>query len=150
MKRTLILISLLAACTLYAQDKTVDNLINEEYSSLDSLYKTLHSKPELSYFEINTSQRIAEEMRKSGVEVTEKFGKFADPKRTSYGIVAVLKNGEGPTVLVRTDLDALPVEEKTGLPYASKVTTKNDQGEQISVMHACGHDIHMSVFVGTG
>ena len=127
----------------------IDSLIEKEYSSLDALYKHLHTNPELSYHEVNTSVRIAEELRKAGFEVTEKFGEYPDPKLTGYGIVAVMKNGKGPTVLVRTDLDALPLEEKTGLPYASKVKTKNDAGEEVSVMHACGHDIHMTVFVGT-
>ncbi len=127
----------------------MDSLIEKEYASLDALYKQLHTNPELSYHEVNTSARIAEELRKAGFEVTEKFGEYPDSKFTAYGIVAVLKNGTGPTILVRTDLDALPLEEKTGLPYASKVKTKNDAGEDVSVMHACGHDIHMTVFVGT-
>jgi len=127
----------------------LDALIENEYASLETLYKQLHANPELSYHESNTSARIAEELRKAGFEVTEKFGEYPDSKLTGYGIVAVLKNGTGPTVLVRTDLDALPLEEKTGLPYASKVKTKNDAGDDVSVMHACGHDIHMTVFTGT-
>jgi len=98
---------------------------------------------------VNTSAKIAEELRKLGFEVTEKFEKYLDPKRTSYGIVAVMKNGSGPTVMVRTDLDGLPMEEKTGLPYASKAKGKNDEGLEVPVMHGCGHDMHMTVFVGT-
>src|SRR5262245_48936759 len=97
----------------------IDSFIDKDYPSLESLYKYLHSHPELSYNEVDTSQRIAEELRKVGYELTEKIGKYANPSRISYGIVAVMKNGNGPTVLVRTDMDALPVEEKTGLPYAS-------------------------------
>lgn len=141
-------IFLLSSFSIHAQQSSINSSIDKEYPSLDSLYEYLHSHPELSYNEANTSQRIAEELRKSGYEVTEKVGKFANPSRTSYGLVATMKNGEGLTVLVRTELDALPVEEKTGLPYASKVKTKNDAGEEVSVMHACGHDIHMTVFVG--
>jgi amidohydrolase len=133
----------------WAQTSSVDSLISKEYPSLEELYKTLHSHPELSYHEMNTSARIAEELRKLGFEVTENFGKYEDPKRTSYGVVAVMKNGPGHTVYVRTDMDALPVEEKTNLPYASKVTTNNDDGVEVPVMHACGHDIHMTVLVGT-
>jgi amidohydrolase len=144
-----VLILLLLTSVAFAQNSTVDSLINKEYPSLESLYKDLHSHPELSYDEVNTSAKIAGELRKLGFEVTEKFGKYLDPKRTSYGIVAVMKNGNGPTVMVRTDLDGLPMEEKTGLPYASKAKGKNDEGLEVPVMHACGHDIHMTVFVGT-
>ena len=144
-----ILILLLLTSIAFAQNSTVDSLINKEYPSLESLYKDLHTHPELSYDEVNTSAKIAEELRKLGFEVTEKFGKYLDPKRTSYGIVAVMKNGSGPTVMVRTDLDGLPMEEKTGLPYASKAKGKNDEGLEVPVMHGCGHDMHMTVFVGT-
>jgi hippurate hydrolase len=132
-----------------AQDNSVDSLIQKEYSSLESLYKHLHSNPELSYHEEKTSARIAEELKKLGFEVTEGFGNYLEPNRTAYGIVAVMKNGSGPTVMVRTDLDGLPMEEKTGMPYASKTKTKNDEGLEVSVMHGCGHDMHMTVFVGT-
>src|SRR5438067_2424576 len=141
----LMMITTIAAA---AENSKMDSLINREYPSLDAIYKQIHSHPELSYFEKNTSALVAQELRKAGYEVTERFGKYADPSRQSYGVVAVLKNGTGPTVLVRTDMDALPVEEKIGLPYASTVKGKNDQGEDVSVMHACGHDIHMSVFIG--
>jgi len=139
----------LLSSSAWAQTSPVDTMIQKEYPSLKELYEYLHTHPELSYGEVNTSARVAEELRKIGFEVTEKFGKYEDPKRTAYGIVAIMKNGKGPTVYVRTDLDGLPVEEKTNLPYASKVKTKNDDGVEVSVMHACGHDIHMTVFVGT-
>jgi amidohydrolase len=142
-------IFLLSSFSIHAQQSTIESSIDKDYPSLESLYKYLHSHPELSYNEANTSRRVAEELQKAGYEITEKVGKFADASRTSYGIVALMKNGTGPTILVRTDLDALPVEEKTGLPYASKVKSKNDAGEEVPVMHACGHDIHMTVFVGT-
>lgn len=108
---------------------------------LVALYTHLHTHPELSFHEVKTAERIAEELRKVGADVTPGVGKL--------GVVAVLKNGTGPTVLIRTDLDALPVTEETGLPYASKVTTLDGAGKQVGVMHACGHDIHMTCLVGT-
>ena len=105
------------------------------------LYKHLHAHPELSYKEVATASRIAEELRKAGAEVTEGVGKL--------GVVGVLRNGRGPTVLIRSDLDALPVTEATGLPYASKATAQGDDGVPVGVMHACGHDVHMTSLVGT-
>jgi hippurate hydrolase len=105
------------------------------------LYKHLHSHPELSFKEVETSKRIAAELREAGADVTEGVGKT--------GVVGVMKNGVGPTVLVRSDLDALPVTEETGLPFASRVKTKNDTGETVGVMHACGHDVHMTCLIGT-
>ena len=93
-----------------------------------------------------SSQRNCE---RQAAEVTEHFGKYENPKLKGYGVVGVMKNGDGPTVLVRTDMDALPVEEETGLPYASKAITKNDEGKEVHVMHACGHDAHMAAFIGT-
>ena len=110
------------------------------YPELDKLYIDLHQTPELSLHEEKTSAKLAERLRALGFEVTEHVG--------GYGIVGVLRNGPGPTVLVRTDMDALPIKEQTGLPYASAVTTKNDAGEVVPVMHACGHDIHMTSWVG--
>ena len=108
---------------------------------LIDLYHELHASPELSLHEEKTSTRLAAEMRKLGLEVTEKVG--------GWGVVAVLKNGPGKTVMVRTDLDALPVREITSLPFGSKVKTKDDAGNEVSVMHACGHDMHMTCWVGT-
>jgi len=92
---------------------------------------------------------LAGELRTLGFTVTEHIGKYVEPDLTGYGVAGVLKNGDGPTVLVRTELDALPVAEKTGLPYASVVQTKNPDGQTVGVMHACGHDIHMAAFLGT-
>jgi len=149
MKKNFLFLFLLLPLLAASSGQNLDSLVNKEYPSLDELYKYLHSHPELSYFENNTSVKIAKELRNAGYEVTDHFGKYQDPTLTSYGIVAVLKNGQGPRVLVRTDMDALPVEEKTGLPYASQTKTKDHEGQDVSVMHACGHDIHMSVFVGT-
>lgn len=108
--------------------------------SLVSLYKELHQAPELSLQEEKTAARMAEQLRKAGYEVTEKVG--------GYGVVGVLKNGVGPTIMLRTDLDGLPVKENTGLPYASNATAKNQAGDTVSVMHACGHDAHMTSWVG--
>ncbi|MFN0205310.1 MAG: M20 family metallopeptidase [Planctomycetota bacterium] len=131
------------------QNSALDARIASERAPLEALYKHLHSTPELSYAEEKTSARIAEELKKAGFEVTQNIGKYKDPSRRAFGVVGILKNGEGPTILVRTDLDGLPVEEKTNVPYASKATGKNDQNEDVATMHACGHDMHMTVFVGT-
>ena len=113
----------------------------DDHSYLRKLYEELHVAPELSFHEEKTSQRLAKEIRAEGFEVTEKVG--------GWGIVGVLKNGAGRTVLVRTDMDALPVRELTGLPYASKVRVKDDDGADVPVMHACGHDMHMACWTGT-
>lgn len=118
----------------------VQNKIAQEKESLVRLYRELHSAPELSFQEEKTSQRMAAEMRAAGFEVTEHVGK--------WGVVGVLRNGEGKTILVRTDMDALPVREMTGLPFASKVRATDDEGHDVPVMHACGHDFHMTCWVG--
>jgi len=133
-----------------AQQASLDALVEREMPSLLSTYKSLHAAPELSHHEQKTSAFIAGELRALGYSVTEHVGKYAGhPEWAGYGVVGVLKNGQGPTVYVRTELDALPVEEMTGLPYASKVRTKDDAGREVGVMHACGHDIHMTSLLGT-
>ena len=119
----------------------VDKRVEKEAPDLEKLYKQLHTNPELSLQEVRTAARMADELTKLGFEVTTKFG--------ATGVVGVLKNGKGPTVLVRTDMDALPVTERTGLAYASKVRTRNKDGIEVGVMHACGHDMHMTCWVGT-
>lgn len=119
----------------------LDSYIDEQYPALDSLYKSLHQNPELSLQEKETSQRMASELKELGYEVTDKIG--------GYGVVGVLQNGPGPTLLIRTDMDALPMEEKTGLPYASTKQGVTSDGKETFITHSCGHDIHMSVFVGT-
>jgi len=129
--------------------QSLDAMIDSDIASLVATYKTLHAAPELSHHEEKTSSFFANQLRTLGYTVTERVGKYENPEWTSYGVVAVLKNGPGPTVLLRTELDALPVDEKTGLPYASKVKTKNDAGQEVSVMHACGHDVHMTSMLGT-
>ena len=126
-----------------------DALVDQSLPWLLTTYKMLHAAPELSHREEKTSAFFAAELRKFGFAVTERIGKYERPEWTGYGVVGVMKNGPGPTVLLRTDIDALPVEEKTGLPYASTVRTKNDAGVEVGVMHACGHDIHMTSMLGT-
>jgi hippurate hydrolase len=112
-----------------------------QLADLEALYKHLHTHPELSLHEKNSAARLAHELKEAGFEVTEAVG--------GYGVVGVLRNGKGPTVLVRTDMDALPVIERTGLPYASKVRVRDKDGNEVGVMHACGHDMHMTCLVGT-
>lgn len=129
--------------------QSLDALIDRDLASLVTTYKTLHAAPELSHYEEKTAAFFAAQLRALGYTVIERFGKYEDPKWTSYGVVAVLKNGAGPTVLLRTELDALPVDEKTGLPYASKAKQLNDAGQEVSVMHACGHDVHITSMLGT-
>jgi len=135
------------AAAIFAQNAKSGKLHDEiktragqEYVTLEQLYKHLHSNPELSFHEEKTAARIAQELNKAGYAVTPGVGK--------YGVVGVLKNGTGPTVLMRTDLDALPVTENTGVEYASKVRVQDDQNIEVGVMHACGHDVHMTAFIG--
>jgi amidohydrolase len=141
--------SILTSNFALAQEMTVEKTAVSELPSLLAIYKDIHSHPELSTREEKTSALVAKELRATGCEVTENFGKYDNPNLKCYGVIGIMKNGTGPTVLVRTDMDALPVEEDTGLPYASKVTTKGDDGREVHVMHACGHDAHMSAFIGT-
>lgn len=110
------------------------------YPDLEKLYVDLHQTPELSFHEEKTAAKMADRLRALGFEVTTGVAQT--------GVVGILRNGRGPTVMLRTDLDALPVEEKTGLPYASKVKATDDAGETVSVMHACGHDVHMTSWIG--
>ena len=138
---------ILPALTLAQQ--TPQSLADAELPSLLGIYKDVHSHPELSAQEERTAALVAKELRAAGCKVTEHVGKFENSKLKAYGVVGVMKNGDGPTVLVRTDMDALPVEEETGLPYASKVVARNDEGKDVHVMHACGHDVHIAAFIGT-
>ncbi len=126
----------------------LDTMIEQELPSLVATYKQLHAAPELSQHEEKTSALVASRLRELGYTVTDHVGRYDEPGVTAYGVVAVLKNGSGPTVYVRTDMDALPVVEQTGKPYASTVKTKNATGEEVGVMHACGHDVHMTTFLG--
>ena len=141
-------LSMLSGGFAFAQ-QTPQTIADAELPSLLAIYEDVHSHPELSTREERTAALVAKELRAAGCQVTEHVGKYANPNLKCYGIVGIMKNGDGPTVLVRTDMDALPVEEETGLPYASKVTTKNDDGKDVHVMHACGHDAHVAAFIGT-
>jgi len=122
------------------QRALIEAEIERLYPHVEGLYRHFHSNPELSQREEKTGKRMAEELRKLNIQVTERVG--------GHGVVGVLHRGTGPTVLVRGDMDALPVKEQTGLPYASTVRTTNDQGVEVSVMHACGHDVHITCLVG--
>jgi hippurate hydrolase len=124
-----------------AAKAVIDASLARSYPDLEALYRDLHSHPELAFQESRTAALLAARMRKLGFTVTEHVGKT--------GVVAFYRNGAGPTVLVRTELDALPVEEKTGLPYASKVQATGQDGKLTFVDHACGHDSHMAWWIGT-
>ena len=121
--------------------------VQKQLPALTEIYRHLHQNPELSKEETQTAAFVAAELRKLGYSVTEHVGKYADGTQAE-GVVALLENGAGPRLLLRTELDALPVEEKTGLDYASHVKTTNAQGQAVGVMHACGHDLHMTAFLG--
>ena len=148
-KTLLALLFALSTAVPAVAQQSLDAMVDREITSLVATYKMLHASPELSHREEKTSAFFATQLRALGYTVTEHIGKYDRPGFTGYGVVAVMKNGDGPTVLVRTDLDALPVEEKTGLPYASTVKAKNDAGQDVGVMHACGHDIHITNMLGT-
>lgn len=137
-----------SACDVSAQTapdsevrRVVQAQIDRDYPSLENFYKDLHAHPELSQQEEKTAAKIGNELEKAGFQVTRNVG--------GHGIVGVLHNGAGPTLLLRTDLDALPVKEETRAPYASAAKGTNEVGDLVNIMHACGHDVHMTVFVGT-
>jgi hippurate hydrolase len=135
----MILCTVLAAPVLAAADplrKSIDPI----YADLDALYIDLHKTPELSRQEVQTSAKMADRLRRLGFDVTTQIG--------GHGVVGLLRNGDGPTVMLRADLDGLPIEEKTGVPYASQVIATSAAGKSVPVMHACGHDIHMTAWVG--
>jgi amidohydrolase len=145
---TALVLAAIATALPAAAQSELDQKIDSNMAGWIETYKHLHANPELSTQEKETSALVASTLRSLGYEVTDHFGKYEDANLVSYGVVAVLKNGPGPTVYVRTDMDALPVRENTGLPYASKVTVKR-ASDEVGVMHACGHDLHMTVFLGT-
>lgn len=145
MKRLLTLIFILAfTFNIFSQNqlkskinKTIENQLNEK----KHLYIDLHQNPELSLMEFNTSKKMAAQLEAIGFDVTTNFG--------GNGVVGVFKNGKGKTIMLRTDMDALPIKEKTGLDFASKVITNDCTGNEAPAMHACGHDMHMTVWLGT-
>ncbi len=132
-----------------APGSELDSEVEKEIDGWVSTFKKLHASPELSYQEKETSAFVAGRLRELGFDVTELVGDYGVEDRIGYGVVGVLRNGNGPTVMVRTDIDALPVEESTGLSYGSQATGLNDSGEEVATMHACGHDLHMTSFLGT-
>ena len=120
--------------------KVIDAQLDRDYPALEAVYKQIHAHPELAFQEVQTAKTLATEMRALGFTVLEGVGKT--------GVVAILKNGDGPKVLIRTEMDGLPMEEKSGLPYASRATATWRDG-QTFVAHSCGHDIHMAAWLGT-
>ena len=141
MKCAAVLFAATLAASASAQTSTISNEVESVYPDAHALYLDVHQNPELSGHETQTAAKLASRFRSLGYDVTEHVG--------GTGVVALMKNGPGPIVMLRTELDALPVEEKTGLPYASKVRAKDDAGREVPVMHACGHDLHMAAIVGT-
>ena len=152
LRREFVFASLVLAVFPVAAQETAANSelaasARRQLPALSETYKRLHRTPELSHHEEKTSAYLAEELRQLGYTVTEHVGKYPDGSQ-AFGVVAILENGRGPRVLLRTDIDALPVEEKTGLEYASTVRSTNALGQNVGVMHACGHDLHMTVLLG--
>jgi amidohydrolase len=144
----LFVFSLPIAAQVPAASTNLADSVKQQLPALSETYKQLHRSPELSQHEEQTSAFLAGELRKLGYAVTERVGKYADGTQ-AFGVVAVLENGAGSRVLIRTDMDALPVEEKTGVDYASTVKARDSLGQQVGVMQACGHDLHMTVLLGT-
>ncbi|MFY9748644.1 MAG: amidohydrolase [Acidobacteriaceae bacterium] len=142
----LLCLSFSAAAAAAAQD--IPSFVNSETPALVDTYKDIHEHPELSHFEARTSHILAEALRAAGYTVTERVGRYPDGSQ-AYGVVGILKNGAGPTLMIRADMDALPIVEETGVPYASHVTMKDLAGQTVGVMHACGHDVHTTVMIGT-
>ena len=148
MSHASVALSLLFVSLSAAAQQPLSQSVNAQLPALIETYKDFHRHPELSHHEEQTSAKLAADLRQLGYTVTEHVGKYMDGSQ-AWGIVAVLENGPGPRLLIRTDMDALPVEEKTGVDYASHVHSTNAEGQPTSVMHACGHDIHMTVLLGT-
>ena len=138
----------LLAAPAWSAERDVDDFVNRELPGLVDTYKGIHEHPELSHHEEHTAALLAAELRKTGYTVTERVGRYPDGSQ-AYGVVAILQNGPGPKLLIRTDLDALPIVEETGVAYASHVKTKNAAGQDVGVMHACGHDVHVTTMIGT-
>lgn len=146
MKRQLAVLAC-SVCAISSVAQDLKSFVDREKPNLVATYKQLHAAPELSHHEEKTSAFAAAELRKDGFTVTDHIGHYPDGSQ-AFGVVGILKNGAGPTLLIRADMDALPVTEDTDLPYASKVLSTNPAGQQVGVMHACGHDVHVTTFVG--
>ena len=153
-------ILLTAACAPNVSANDLESSVADDYDYVLDLYKHFHENPELSFKEKNTAARLAEELEGLGFDVTERFGDDWVKKKVmedegeiredvgGYGVVAVMKNGDGPTVMLRADMDALPLEEKTGLPYESQAMGQTHTGKDAPVMHACAHDSHVAILIG--
>jgi len=153
-------ILLTAACAPNVSANDLASSVADDYDYVLDLYKHFHENPELSFKEKNTAARLAKELEELGFDVTERFGDDWVKKKVmedegeiredvgGYGVVAVMKNGDGPTVMLRADMDALPLEEKTGLPYESQVLGQTHTGKDAPVMHACAHDSHVAILIG--
>jgi amidohydrolase len=148
-RSAIVFAGLVAACLPVAAQAPADlpASAQQQLPALTEIYKHLHQNPELSRHEEQTSAFLAGELRKLGFTVTEHVGKYSDGAQ-AFGVVAILENGPGPRLMIRTDMDALPVFEKTGLDFASHVTEPGPDGQPVPVMHACGHDLHMTVLIG--
>ena len=131
----------LSSMSMTASADQLTKAIDSDYAYLDALYKHLHRNPEISLQEVQSAKRVGKELTSLGFKVTSQVG--------GTGLVAIMKNGDGPTLMIRADMDGLPVPEQTGLPYASKARATDDSGNDVPAMHACGHDVHMTVLVGT-
>ena len=152
-------ILLTAACAPNVSANDLESSVADDYDYVLDLYKHFHENPELSFKEKNTAARLAEELEGLGFDVTERFGDDWVKKKVmedegeiredvgGYGVVAVMKNGDGPTVMLRADMDALPLEEKTGLPYESQAMGQTHTGKDAPVMHACAHDSHVAILI---
>ncbi|MEI6457900.1 MAG: amidohydrolase [Pseudomonadota bacterium] len=147
---TVLLASLIAtnAGAVDPWEATPSTLTERQLPSLVQYYEALHADPELSRLEAHTAADLARELRAAGFDVTEHLGQYTVPGQQGYGVVGILHNGRGPTVLIRADMDALPVEEQTGLSYASHKHMAGSTGGDFPVMHACGHDVHVTSMVG--
>jgi hippurate hydrolase len=148
MKHVLLAVSMGCMISGTAPAQNLGRFVDEELPGLVDTYKGIHEHPELSHHEAATSALLAGELRKAGFRVTERVGKYPDGTQ-AYGVVGILENGPGPRLLIRTDMDALPIVEQTGVSYASHVTAKNAAGQEVGVMHACGHDVHVTTMIGT-
>ena len=134
------LLTTAALCALFAPAFAQQTTVEPDMAALTDLYEHFHANPELSFMEAATAKRLARELKRAGFEVTTGVGRT--------GVVAVMSNGEGPTIMLRADMDGLPLTEQTDLPYASKATGEDRFGETFPTMHACGHDVHMTSLVG--
>src|SRR6185312_5048729 len=148
MRNTALAIPLICLLAASGITQELTTLVSAQLPGLVDTYKGIHAHPELSHHEEHTSALLADELRKAGYTVTDHVGKYPDGAQ-AYGVVAILKNGPGPRLLIRADMDGLPVHEETGVSYASHVITKDAGGRDVGVMHACGHDVHVTAMIGT-